>query len=252
MSPGAELGLVGAVAMGLFGGLHCIGMCGGIVAALGTRPDVRRGPSAQLAYNLGRIGSYSLMGALAGGLGFSLLGPLGPSGVLTLRVVAGLFLVAAGLYLSGLWMGLARLERLGAHVWRRVSPLQRRIGPPDRLWKLLAAGAVWGWLPCGLVYAALAGALASGGVLEGALFMTCFGLGTLPWLLTAGALAESLSRSLRRREVRVVAGLLVVLFGLWTAGAAITMHRSGHAHGHDGAAPEAPAAESHEHLHHGT
>lgn len=251
MIAGGELGLVGAVAMGLFGGLHCIGMCGGIVAALGTRPAVRRGPTALLAYNVGRIGSYSLMGALAGGLGFSLVGPLGPGGVLALRVGAGLFLVAAGLYLSGLWMGLARLERLGAHVWRRVAPLQQRIGPPDRLWKLLAAGAVWGWLPCGLVYAALAGALASGGVLQGALFMACFGLGTLPWLLAAGALAASLSGFLRRREVRVVAGLLVVLFGLWTAVAAVTMHRSGHSHG-PGAAPQAPAAESHEHHDHGT
>jgi hypothetical protein len=144
-------------------------------------------------------------------------------------------------------MGLTVLERFGARIWRHIRPLQQRIGPPDRFGKLYTAGLVWGWLPCGLVYAALAGALAAGGVAEGALFMLCFGLGTLPSMLLAGVFAESFGAFVRRRGVRLTAGALMMAFGVWTAGAAIAMHSMGHDH----APRAAPGAPDHEPHHHG-
>ena len=88
-------------------------------------------------------------------------------------VVAGLFMIALGLYLGGWWRGLALLERAGTGLWRRVQPLGRRLLPVDSVAKALAAGAIWGWLPCGLVYAALAWSLSAGGPLQGAALMIC-------------------------------------------------------------------------------
>ena len=224
-----EFSSMGALLLGLFGGLHCLGMCGGIVSALaGAGPEARSGGrklAAQLLYSAGRIASYAAAGAIAGGLGLSLLTLLGADASRGLRILAGVFLVAAGLYLAGWWLGLARLERLGAHAWRHIAPLSRRLQPLDRAWKQLAAGAVWGWLPCGLVYAALAGASASGGAAAGAAMMAAFGIGTLPALLAAGTLAQTLQSGIRTRRL---AGALLVVFGLWTIAAVAVP--GGHAH----------------------
>ena len=148
-----------------------------------------------------------------------------------LRVLAGLFLIAAGLYLSGWWMGMARIEQVGARAWRHIAPFAKRLGPLDRPWKLVALGAIWGWLPCGLVYAALAGAVAAGGALEGARWMACFGLGTLPIMLTGGALSNTLMGFVNRGRVRWAVGALVIGFGLWTIAAATLMGHGG-AEGH--------------------
>ena len=233
MSP--DFSISGGFLLGLFGGLHCIGMCGGIVSALaGTGTDAGSGSrklEAQLLYSAGRISSYALAGAAAGGLGLSLLALLGADASRALRILAGAFLVAAGLYLAGWWFGLARLERLGAHAWRHIAPLSGRLQPLDRAWKRFAAGAVWGWLPCGLVYAALAGASASGGAAEGAAMMTAFGIGTLPALLAAGTASQALQSGVHTRRL---AGGLLVIFGLWTivAVALPTGHDHGATDGH--------------------
>jgi sulfite exporter TauE/SafE len=235
VNPAMDLSLVGAALLGLFGGLHCIGMCGGISASLaGALPQtstLRGRVLAQFGYNFGRIFSYAVAGALAGGLGLSVLALLGPIGITALRVLAGLFLIAAGLYLSGWWMGMARIEQVGARAWRHIAPFARRLGPLDRPWKLVALGAIWGWLPCGLVYAALAGAVAAGGALEGARWMACFGLGTLPIMLTGGALSNTLMGFVNRGRVRWAVGALVIGFGLWTIAAATLMGHGG-AEGH--------------------
>jgi sulfite exporter TauE/SafE len=235
VNPAVDLSLAGATLLGLFGGLHCIGMCGGISASLSGALPQPGNLRAQFGYNLGRILSYAVAGALAGGLGLSVLALLGSVGATALRVLAGLFLVAAGLYLSGWWMGMVRIEQVGARAWRRIAPFARRLGPLDRPWKLVALGAIWGWLPCGLVYAALAGAVAAGGALEGARWMACFGLGTLPIMLTSGALSNALMRFVKRGRVRWAVGAMVIGFGLWTIAAATF---SGHAGG-DGHASHA-------------
>lgn len=235
MNPAIDLSLVGAALLGLFGGVHCIGMCGGISASLaGALPQpgkVRGTLRAQFGYNVGRILSYTVAGSLAGGFGLSVLALFGPVGITALRVLAGLFLVAAGLYLSGWWMGMARVEQIGARAWRHIAPFARGLGSLDRPWKLVALGAIWGWLPCGLVYAALAGAVAAGGALEGARWMACFGLGTLPIMLTGGALSSALMGFVNRGGVRWVSGAMVIGFGLWTiAAATLLVHADGGGH----------------------
>lgn len=215
-------GYLAAFIVGLLGGVHCVGMCGGIVGALGLGlPRQVRGHTRTLlpyllAYNVGRIASYTVAGSLLGGIGWLAAHTLAVhQAQLVLQVIAGLFMLALGLYLAGLWRGVVQLERVGAHLWRHLEPLGRRFLPVQRPWQAFVLGLIWGWLPCGLVYSVLIWTLSAGGALKGGLLMLSFGLGTLPNLLAMGVFAATLSALVRRPWVRRVAGLLVSAFGVW-------------------------------------
>lgn len=220
------MALLPVFVVGLLGSVHCAGMCGGIVGALSVAPALRTGaipvrvaaqaPLANvLAYNGGRIASYMAAGALAGGAvaGARTLAHL-PALQAGAYWLANLMLAALGLYLMDAWHGLARLEQGGQIVWKHVRPLLRRVGPPDGPGRMLAAGALWGWLPCGMVYSVLVTAMLSGSAASGALVMLSFGLGTLPMLLALGTLGARLRGLLRRRAVRIASGAVVLGFGL--------------------------------------
>ncbi|MGL6162161.1 sulfite exporter TauE/SafE family protein [Microbulbifer sp.] len=204
--------LAAALAIGFLGSSHCIGMCGGIAGALGMAVPGRRPAWGQLiGYSAGRLGSYALMGALAGALGAAILPALGP-----LRLVAGLMLVAMALYIAGIWRGLVWLERGGAYLWRYLQPLSAKLLPVRSAGSAVALGSLWGWLPCGLVYSALTFALAQGGSLRAALAMLAFGLGTVPAMLATGAAAAKVRGFVQRPAVRLLFAGLILLFGLWT------------------------------------
>lgn len=208
--------LLSALILGLLGGGHCLGMCGGLMGALtlAIPPEQRaRRLRLLLAYNLGRILSYAAAGLLIGLAGWAVASS--PAAML-LRVLAGLLLIAMGLYLAGWWSGLTRIEAVGGHLWRHLQPLASRLMPISSLPRALLLGAVWGWLPCGLVYSTLLWASSQGSPGESALLMLAFGLGTWPVLLATGMAAERLTALLRRRGVRIAGGLLVILFGIWT------------------------------------
>lgn len=200
--------------VGLLGGTHCVGMCGGIVGALSMGAPARW--SMHLAYNAGRIFSYVLAGAIAGALGAASMGLEGQVPVrLVLYLLANLMLVALGLYLIGVTRALAFTERLGQHLWRFLQPLTRRFLPARNVAQAFPLGLLWGWLPCGLVYSALASALGAGSAGRGALLMLAFGLGTLPNLLLAGIVLARLNEFVRRPAVRLLSGVLVLGFGLY-------------------------------------
>ena len=200
--------------VGLLGGTHCVGMCGGIVGALSMGAPARW--SMHLAYNAGRIISYATAGAIAGALGAASLTLEGQAPVrLLLYLLANLMLVALGLYLLGVTRALAFTERAGQKLWRHIQPLTRRFLPARTLVQAFPLGLLWGWLPCGLVYGALATALSAGSSERGALMMLSFGLGTLPNLLLAGILLARLNEFVRLPVVRIISGLLVLGFGLY-------------------------------------
>ncbi|OEC36375.1 hypothetical protein SAMN05216600_101472 [Pseudomonas cuatrocienegasensis] len=208
--------LLSALILGVLGGGHCLGMCGGLMGALTLAiPAEHRGRRLQLllAYNLGRICSYALAGLLLGLAGWALASS---PAALALRVVAGLLMIVMGLYLAGWWSGLTRIEALGRGLWRFIQPLTRRFMPVTSLPRALVLGGLWGWLPCGLVYSTLLWAASQGNALHSAALMFTFGLGTLPVLIATGLAAERLTALLRRRGVRMAGGMLVILFGLWT------------------------------------
>ena len=202
-----------AFSAGLLGGVHCIGMCGGIAGALAASS---RGPAWRrvAAFNAGRIASYSAAGAAAGSVGaLAAAGPLHAAQVV-LFVAAHAFLLMIGLYIAGFSSALVRLEAAGAGVWSRLEPLRRRVMPIDTDARALGAGAVWGWLPCGMVYAMLTLAMASGSPLSGAAVLAAFGLGTLPGLLVAGMAAVRVNAIRRNPWVRRVAGLVLVALAI--------------------------------------
>lgn len=205
-----------AFTIGLFGGVHCLGMCGGLISALGfTHQANAKNIPVLLAYNLGRISSYSLAGALAGGLGAATLSLTGlHTAQQVLYFFAAIFMLALGLYLAGLWRGIAQLERVGSVFWRKLEPLSRRFIPIQTPWQALPFGMIWGWLPCGLVYTILIWSLSAGSALNGLWLMLAFGLGTLPNLLLMGVAANRLNQFTRKPAVRLFAGLVVCLFGL--------------------------------------
>lgn len=208
--------LSSALILGLLGGGHCLGMCGGLMGALTLAiPPEQRARRARLllAYNLGRILSYACAGLLLGLAGWAVASS---PAALALRVVAALLLIAMGLYLAGWWSGLTRIEALGRGLWRHIQPVASRLLPVSSLPRALLLGALWGWLPCGLVYSTLLWAASQGNAGYSAALMLAFGLGTWPVLLATGLAAERVNSLLRRRSVRVAGGLLVILFGLWT------------------------------------
>lgn len=210
----SEAGYAAIFLVGLLGGSHCVGMCGGIVGALSMQaPQGRLALTAQLAYNLGRIASYTAAGLLAGALG-QIAGELVPL-QRALYLFASLMLVAMGIYLLGLTQSLTWLENRGQVIWRRIQPFTARFLPVRGAAQALPLGMLWGWLPCGLVYSALATALASGSAVKGASLMLAFGLGTLPNLLLAGLLLVRFRRFAQARATRVVSGLLVLGYGIY-------------------------------------
>ena len=205
--------LLSAFLLGLFSTAHCIAMCGSPPPALtlSLPGKVRESPKAMLPfvfnYNFGRIISYTL----AGGLVAALVSPLNDLGGLQwLRYLSVIIMVAMGLYLAGWLPRFAHIEKIGTPVWRFLQPLGQKLLPVTSLKQAFAFGAIWGWLPCGLVYAALVMAATTGDVTTGALTMLAFGLGTLPAVMGAGLFVGFLSTLARNIWFRRVAGLLII------------------------------------------
>ena len=212
---------IAAFAIGFMGSLHCIGMCGGISSALTTALQPGTGNLARqlgypLLYSLGRIFSYALAGAITGALGDQFRQLLGSHGPSALRNFAGIMMILLAFYLSGWWQILNQLERLGAKVWKKLAPWTRHLIPVNNPLKAMALGMLWGWLPCGLVYSALAWSVGADSVVNGALLMVYFGLGTLPAMLGVSLFSHALNDWARTQTTRTFAALLLLGFGLWT------------------------------------
>lgn len=206
---------------GLLSGVHCAGMCGGIVAvvsmqALGQKPGKSPAWQFQLTYNFGRILSYSAAGIIVGAIGQG--GLALKSGVPLQEILFALassMMILMGLYLAGFGQGARYLEKAGSRIWSTVQPYTRRLLPANTLNKAWWLGVAWGWLPCGLVYSVLLTALAMGKAWQGGLIMLAFGLGTLPNLLAMGLFYGSVKKFAQARPVRLFAGLLVAGLGCY-------------------------------------
>jgi len=216
-----------AFMVGLMGGVHCVGMCGGIIGALSfaaqPRNDNQKNSSKLtlfgllLAYNSGRILSYMLAGGLMGSLGWLVSVWADIRFIqLLLQLIAALFMLMLGLYISGWWMGLLKLERVGGIIWQYIQPIAQRILPIKNPAQAALLGLLWGWLPCGLVYSVLVWSVSAGSFQQGALLMLSFGLGTLPNLLAMGLFAEQIKQFVQQQSVRNLAGMLLIVFGIWS------------------------------------
>jgi sulfite exporter TauE/SafE len=214
MTTMTDLSLISALLIGLAGSVHCVGMCGGIVSAFSFA--IPKG-SAQwpyiVAYNVGRIASYTLLGGLTGYMGSLVTSNLS-GGLLVLQLISALFLLLMACYIGNWWRGLSYLERAGAILWRKIRPWSKALLPFKHPLYALPYGVIWGWLPCGLVYSTLTWSLASGGGYQGATIMLFFGLGTLPALIAMAASIESIKHLLTHPLTRQVVASCLLIFAL--------------------------------------
>jgi sulfite exporter TauE/SafE len=197
---------------GLLGSSHCVGMCGGFVLTigLGARSFVEN-LVRQLLYGLGRLFTYAALGFAAGwmGLWFSSRKGVLVNAQAWLAFVAGAILVTQGLTALGVVPGHLRRARRGS-ACPAGSAFRSILSSPRRL-DVFLAGLLNGFLPCGLVYGALALAASSAAVVRGSLIMAAFGAGTLPLMLLAGLGGSILSLAARRRVFRLAAVCLTAL-----------------------------------------
>lgn len=209
-----ELSLFSAVLIGLAGSVHCVGMCGGIVSAFSF--VIPKGAAQWpyiLAYNVGRIGSYTILGGLTGYMGSLVTANLS-GGLMALQLISAGFLVLMACYIGNWWRGLSHLERFGSVLWRKIRPWSKTLLPFKHPLYAVPYGVIWGWLPCGLVYSTLTWSLASGNGYQGAAIMLCFGLGTLPALIAMAASIESIKLLLTHPLTRQIVAVCLVVFAL--------------------------------------
>jgi sulfite exporter TauE/SafE len=205
-----------AFTLGLLSTPHCVAMCGSLVGAMlmGSRNSgSRQSPLMTVfLFGSGKLLAYVALGAIAGLGGLALAGTLAGPGVF-LRALSALLMIGIGLYIAGWWRGIARLEKAGARLWQ---PLLRRVRVLrlDKPGNQLLAGMAWGLLPCGIVYSMLGMALASADMLRGSLLMASFGLGTMPFVMSAGGLMKTVQNMFDNALVRQLAGGAMIVMGL--------------------------------------
>ncbi|MDO8270302.1 MAG: sulfite exporter TauE/SafE family protein [Gammaproteobacteria bacterium] len=213
--------LFAAFLLGLFSAPHCLAMCGGVASALllgSNAADERaaRRPTpivSALWFGTGKLLGYGALGALAGLTG-AVLSSSGTAAGAALHLLAGLLMIGLGLYMTGWWLGIRRLEALGGRLWQPVLRLLRGL-QLGRTGNKLAAGLLWGLLPCGIVYSMLALALSAGSAVAGAAIMLSFGLGTLPFVLGSGGVLLAAVPLLRQQRWRTTAGIGLILYGAY-------------------------------------
>lgn len=202
--------LISAFIMGFLGSAHCLGMCGGITIALNQSLDKKQHLRLSLIYQLFRIVSYGILGALVASIGMVFNQwtdfPI-------LIVFGGLLMIMLGFYMLSWWSILSHLESLGRRLWKKVAPIQKKFIPIKKYHQAMIIGLLWGLLPCGLVYSALAMAATSNSTSGGALSMMAFGLGTLPALFLAGVLSHKFLAWFKKPAVRAVIGILFIVWG---------------------------------------
>ncbi|ALQ54486.1 Cytochrome biogenesis protein [Pseudoalteromonas issachenkonii] len=206
---------VSAFLMGLIGSGHCIAMCGGIASSLQLASNKRQTWLYSLAYNSGRALSYMLAGALVAGIS-SQFATQNSAFALFLSFLAGVFMLLVGVYIMRLAATLQWLEKLGKTlIWQHLIKLNKYLMPIDSPLKALGYGALWGWLPCGLVYSALTWAMTSGTAINGALVMLAFALGTFPAMITLGVAAQKLNTLFNHPWTRIILGSVIIWYGIY-------------------------------------
>lgn len=229
-----------AFVMGLFSSMHCIGMCGSIIGTLtlSLSPDIRNNKKRLLPfvfnYNFGRITSYAIAGALVGAIEALLTMHLGEThGHRFLQLLSAVIMASAGLYIAGWFPRFAYIEKTGMLLWKKIEPYGRKLIPVKNLKQAYLFGMIWGWLPCGLVYSALALAATAGDASKSSLTMLAFGLGTLPAVIGVGVMTQLLTRLSRIKRFKEAVGLLMIILALfatvpWLNPMAITSHMAVH------------------------
>ena len=209
--------------IGLFSSLHCVSMCGSIIGtlSLSLKPEIRTKKSTMTAfifsYNFGRIFSYMLAGLIIALIESLLTLPLGAEHEhWLLHFFSALIIAGAGFYIAGWFPKFAYIEKTGSYFWKTIEPYGRKLIPVATLKQAFLFGMVWGWIPCGLVYTALALAATSGDIITSVLTMLTFGLGTLPAVVGTGLVSTFISRLSNLLIAKQIVGILLVLVAIFS------------------------------------
>lgn len=197
-----------AFLIGLFGSFHCIGMCGPIALALPVQQNNAFSLiTGRVLYNVGRALTYAVIGLVFGllGQGLSLAGFQQ-----SISIVAGILILLMVLLPAKFTQQLYLLKP----AYGFTGFLKRKFGAllkKKSVFSVFLIGLLNGFLPCGLVYIAVAGAIASGGYMQGALYMFVFGLGTLPIMLAVSLAGNFISLNVRKRINKLIPAFMIVL-----------------------------------------
>lgn len=207
--------------IGLFSSLHCVSMCGSIIGTLSysLKPEIRQNQTKMISfifsYNFGRILSYMLAGLLISLLESLITLPLGEQhGHQFLQLISALIITGAGFYIAGWFPSFAYIEKTGSFFWKTIEPYGRKLIPVSSLPQAILFGMVWGWIPCGLVYTALALAATTGDITQSTLCMLSFGLGTLPAVMGSGIVSTFITRLNSLQKTKQIVGMLLVLIAI--------------------------------------
>lgn len=238
--------IIGAFVLGFFGSAHCVGMCGVFAAGIGgiAQRSGRRGRMLT-AYFVGKTSTYVLLGLLAGIIGAT-VGTALSSFQTALSIGVGVLLIVMGVAL----LGVGRSVWPGASLYGRLSTATARLMQRRGMLSTFYLGMLNGLLPCGLVYAAMVVAGASGNVLTAMIAMAAFGLGTVPALALVGLGAGWLDRVGLRRYLPQAGAVLVIVMGILAIARTTPLphmlfgHDDGESHQHQ---VDAPPHDAHMH-----
>jgi len=200
---------------GLLSSAHCLGMCGGIISALSlTKDGPLCGPSCQLLFNLGRVTTYALLGLLVGWLGSALAVKNSIYEITSpLLICSDIFIILIGLGSAGLFKRL-NFSLLKCTVLRpRLDQAAKMLTTLPTPLAAISLGLLFGFMPCGVLYAMLLTATQSGDRLTGCLMMAAFGLGTAPVMLLVGHTTHWFSKS--RNWTLPAIGVMVAFIGAY-------------------------------------
>lgn len=213
----AQADFAAAFITGLLGATHCIAMCGGIACILGSRANNSSNKFlVSIGFNLGRILSYSIAGAIVAG-SIQAISQVHRSVYMLvgLQWFAAIMLILLGIHLTRWWSILTPLEQLGKGLWSKVQPRASKMLALQHPAASLPLGMLWGWLPCGLVYSTLVLSASQANWLNGAGVMFSFGLGTFSVMLLAVLLGQQLTKLMTNRILQVCSGLSVLCLGIY-------------------------------------
>lgn len=205
-----------AFILGLMGAGHCIAMCGGLAIASGINSRF----SHAILYSLGRVTSYAIIGLLVGTAGFWLTASFKPF-LLLLKILSAMLLIFLALYIAKWNFSITKIEKISSKLWVKLAPTAQNLIKDQSYLGRFAAGAVWGWLPCGLVYSVLTWAAASATPFKSAALMFCFGLGTWPALLLSASISQQLHHFLNQKLVRNGLAISLILFAIYMLATAV-------------------------------
>ena len=202
--------LISALVLGLMGSLHCIGMCGPIAFMLPVNQNNKYKKAGQVfIYHFGRLMAYGVIGGL-----FGLLG----KGLYIFGIQQKLSILVGVLMILAVIIPNTSISRFGLEkpVYRLIGKIKNSLGKALKKKTadtFLTIGFLNGFLPCGLVYMALLGAIAMGTAVEGSLYMILFGLGTVP-LMTAAVYLSGVLKDSAKQRIRKLIPVFVVIIGV--------------------------------------